>query len=72
MPDYPSYEFRTEPSGIQSTKIDWFWTDWVGLAILLLALAFVATVITALLRKVPPLKILGQIAKAMAIWKKPS
>jgi hypothetical protein len=37
---------------------DWSWTDWLGLVALLIAIAFVITVLVALCRRTDPLKLL--------------
>ena len=44
---------------------DWGWTDWLGVVLVLLAVAFVLTVIVALWRKEPALKVLDRIARVL-------
>jgi hypothetical protein len=47
-------------------SFDWGWTDWLGLLGLLVGIAFVLTVIVALIRGEPPLEVLKYIAAPLA------
>jgi len=42
-------------------RIDWEWTDWLGLVAVIIAAAFFVTVLAAIRSGTPPLKILNQI-----------
>jgi hypothetical protein len=45
--------------------LEWGWTDWLGLIGLLLAAAFVATVVVALVRGTSPLALLDRTGAAL-------
>jgi len=46
--------FKIEPGG----GFEWFWTDWLGVVAVFIGIAFLLTVIVALIRGEPPLVIL--------------
>jgi uncharacterized membrane protein len=52
------------PSG---ASVEWYWTDWLGLIALLIAIAFVLTVIVALLKGAEPLKVLRQVSGMLSV-----
>jgi|GEM_PF-3656143 len=50
---------------IAANEFMWEWTDWIGLIGLLLAIAFIITVIVALVRRTSPLAILDRTGSVL-------
>jgi hypothetical protein len=61
-PAYADTKFRILPGG----GVEWFWTDWLGVVAVLIGLAFLLTVIVALIRGESPLAVLNVICRPLA------
>jgi hypothetical protein len=56
---------------VSGTRVTWDWTDYLGLTVVLVGVAFLITVIAALIKGESPLKVLGYIADPLtAIFKR--
>jgi ABC-type phosphate/phosphonate transport system permease subunit len=53
--------------GSRVVHFEWMWTDWLGLMMFLLSIAFMAAVIAAIIRGVPPLKILSEVGGLLSL-----
>ena len=56
---------------ISAGELDWGWTDWLGVVLVLLAMAFLLAVIVALWRKEPALKVLDRISQILTAGIRP-
>jgi hypothetical protein len=61
-PAYADEHFRITPGG----GFEWSWTDWLGVVAVLIGIAFLLTVIVALVRGESPLAVLAIICRPLA------
>ena len=68
-PPVPMFQLNTQTPGQfgpSKFSFDWGWTDWLGLAAILLVVAFVYAAIKALASKIDPLKVMREIRAALS------
>ena len=61
-PAYADDRFGITPGG----GVEWYWTDWLGVVAMLIGIAFLLTVIVALVRGESPLAVLKIICGPLA------